>query len=191
MVDSLPPANADLCPYCSLDQNPDLDHFLPKAPFPEFSLHGPNLIPICTPCNRKKLNAYKDANGDRIFLNPAFEPSIDASILEATIAYPAQKAFVSYKINDHGLLPPGERAIAHRHFRRLGLAGRYQRRAHGFLASLKLGLAGKSLAVKQQTLQRKVDVAHEGRPLNDWEAALAQAIQTDFQAMLSWLDGPL
>lgn len=190
MVDSLPAANADLCPYCSLDQNPDLDHFLPKAPFPEFSLHAANLIPICTPCNRKKLNAFKDANGARILLNPAFEPSIDATILEATISYPAQKVFVTYEINDHGLLAPGERAVVGRHFKRLGLASRYQKRAHGFLASFKAGLAGKSLAVKQQTLQKKIDVAHEGKPPNDWEVALARAIQVDFQAMLDWLGGP-
>jgi hypothetical protein len=52
MIESLPAADADLCPYCSLDTNPDLDHFLPKAVFPEFSLHARNLVPICTPCNR-------------------------------------------------------------------------------------------------------------------------------------------
>lgn len=190
MVDSLPAANADLCPYCSLDQNPDLDHFLPKTRFPEFSLYARNLFPICTHCNRKKLNSVKTRNGDRIFLNPALEPSIDHPIIEASIVYPGQKVFVTYALNDQGLLPATERAIAERHFERLGLAARYRKRAHGFLAALKNSMRGMSATVKAQALQNKINGAPLGRPVNDWEPALARAIQADVPAMLAWLDAP-
>jgi hypothetical protein len=50
---SLHPEHADLCPYCSLDSNPDLDHYLPKIRYPEFSLYAYNLIPICTLQSKK------------------------------------------------------------------------------------------------------------------------------------------
>lgn len=190
MVESLPAANADLCPYCSLDQNPDLDHFLPKARFPEFSLHARNLIPICTPCNRKKLNAVKTQNGDRVLLNPAFEPTIDLPILAATVAYPGGQVAANYFLNDQGQLPPEERAVAQRHFDRLGLAGRYRARAHGYLASLKAGLAGTSDNVKTQTLNAKLQGAAFGKAINDWEPALMRAIGADVDAMLDWLSAP-
>lgn len=190
MVETLPAENADFCPYCSLDQNPDLDHFLPKGKFPEFSLHAPNLIPICTPCNRKKLSAVKTLTGARRFLNPAFEPSINQPILEAAIDYPRGKVFVTYEIDDHGLLPATERAIAAQHFTRLGLGDRYRKRAHGFLSSLKANLRMKPLGVKAQILQTKLDGAPFGKPINDWEPALARAILTDVPAMLAWLNRP-
>jgi len=188
MVDSLPAAHADLCPYCSLDQGPDLDHFLPKARFPEYSLHARNLIPICTPCNRKKHSIVRTGAGDRVFLNPAFEPSINHPILEASIGYLGNKVFVAYAINDQGQLPAVERRIAERHFQKLGLAARYRKRAHSFLAALKNSMQGMSAAVKQQALLNKVNGAPLGRPINDWEAALARAIQADIPPMLAWLN---
>ncbi|HEY3812946.1 MAG TPA: HNH endonuclease [Caulobacteraceae bacterium] len=187
MVDSLSPENADLCPYCSLDQNPDLDHFLPKARFPEFSLHARNLIPICTPCNRKKGRRVKTALGDRAFLNPIFEPSIDSPIIEAAISYQGRKISVTYTFNDRGLLPAEERPIAERHFEKLGLAIRYRKRAHGFLASLKHSTSGMAVAVKAEVLRSKIANAQYGKPVNDWEPALTRAIQPNVPAMLAWL----
>ncbi|MDO8838452.1 MAG: HNH endonuclease signature motif containing protein [Parvibaculum sp.] len=190
MVDSLPEENADLCPYCSLDQNPDLDHFLPKAKFAEFSLFARNLIPICTPCNRKKLSAVKTGNGDRMFLNPAFEPSIDQPILEASISYAAEKVFVTYAINNAGPLPAPELAVAKRHFKRLDLADRYRKRAHAFLSALKNSTKKMSPAVKAEALRNKIEGAHLGCPANSWEPALARAIEEDLPAMLAWLAEP-
>ncbi len=97
MVDSLPAANRDLCPYCSLDTNPELDHFLPKAKFPEFSLHGRNLFPICGPCNRCKLNRIKSVpGGERYFLFPRLEPAL-GPVLEAELTFAAAKVCVAWR----------------------------------------------------------------------------------------------
>lgn len=190
MVDTLPAANADLCPYCSLNQNPDLDHFLPKKDFPEYSLFGPNLIPICTPCNRKKLRAIKTPQGGRKLLHAAFEPSIDQPILQASIDYSEDEPVVTYRIDDHVALPPIERAVAIEHFKRLGLAKRYRDRAHGFIASLKQHLTDRSPQVRARTLNRKILDAAVGKPDNDWEAAMFRAVDSNRAPMLEWLGTP-
>lgn len=190
MCETLPDENADLCPYCSLDQNPDLDHVLPKAAFPEFALYAPNLVPICTVCNRKKLNVVRSAAGDRVLLNPAFEPSIDEPIVEAQVAYPDGQVVVTYRLDDHGQLPVGERGVARRHFVRLGLAGRYRKRAHGYLAALKTNLRSRSDGVREAALRNKLEGAALSAPANGWEPALFRAIEDDVPAMLVWLAPP-
>lgn len=42
------------CPICGLRDATDLDHYIPRQLFPEFSIHPYNLIPICHKCNNKK-----------------------------------------------------------------------------------------------------------------------------------------
>lgn len=187
MIDSLPAADADLCPYCSLDTNPDLDHFLPKARFPEFSLHARNLIPICTTCNRKKLNAFKKGNGDRLFLHPSTEPSNNALVLKADLTFKNDGMSVRYRIDDAGLLSKTERALVDRHYLRLGLGARYSRRAHSHLASFKLSIGGAPMKAVSQTLDNKISTASIGEPVNGWRPALYRTIADNKPQTLAWL----
>ncbi len=43
-----------ICPYCGFGQTSSLDHYLPKASFPNFSVLPLNLIPSCNDCNTGK-----------------------------------------------------------------------------------------------------------------------------------------
>lgn len=190
MIESVPEADVDLCPYCSLNQNPDLDHYLPKDRYPEFALHGRNLIPICPQCNRKKKTTVKTKQGGRYFLHASFEPSIDQPILEASVDYSRPVPAVTYRIDDHGGLPDEELSIAERHFAKLGLADRYRKRAHGALSSLRNSLRGTSAVAIAQALDFKIGAAGVGKPHNDWEAALYRAVDQDRDPMLAWLAAP-
>jgi hypothetical protein len=188
MIESLPAADADLCPYCSLDTNPDLDHFLPKACFPEYSLHARNLVPICTVCNRKKSNAFKAKGAEhRLFLHPSAEPSINSSILRADIAISGRLLRVKYRIDNSSVLPKAELALAERHYVRLGLSERYTRRAHSHLASFKASISGKPEEVVKKTLQRMINTAGIGEPANGWRPALYNAVGGSQSQMLVWL----
>lgn len=191
MVDSLPPANRDLCPYCSLDTNPELDHFLPKAKFPEFSLHGRNLFPICGPCNRRKLNRIKSTpGGERYFLYPRSEPAV-CPVLEAELEFAAGKVRVAYRIDGAaaGLAGP-ELAQVTRHYDTLKLAGRYAKRAHSHLASVKADLAGAPPERVERMLASLVDTAAIGEPPNGWKPALFRAVGANQPQMLQWLLAP-
>ena len=191
MLESLPAADADICPYCSLDTNPDLDHFLPKAVFPEFSLHARNLVPICTPCNRKKLNAIKAKGTDaRLFLHPSAEPFQNARVLEADLSVQGGNMTVTYRIDDAGVLCDDERALVLRHYRRLGLGDRYGRRARSHLASFKATVKGYSLAAIGKALQSKIADPEIGEPVNGWRPALYRAVAAREQEVLAWLIAP-
>lgn len=73
------------CAYCGLNEKSDMDHYVPKEKFPEYSVHPLNLIPICSICNGKKSNYFIEEN-KRIFFNP-YSDRINKTVLTLEINY--------------------------------------------------------------------------------------------------------
>lgn len=66
------------CPYCGISESSHLDHFLPRAKFPEFSIYSPNLIYVCSICNSTyKGDDVVNSLGERKFFNPYFDNFIE------------------------------------------------------------------------------------------------------------------
>ncbi|MDM9628480.1 hypothetical protein QTL95_21520 [Rhizobium sp. S152] len=188
MTSSLPSRHADLCPYCTLDSNPDLDHYLPKEEFPEFALHGRNLIYICATCNRKKSKFYKAApGGERLFIHPAFEPTSLQSVLSVTLKYRHRAVAAKYEIDINASISEAEKDQLKRHFNRLGLSQRYGTRAQNSLTALKEDLAQHDEATVRRTLDHKIQGSLVGEPINGWYTALYRAVDADREATVTWL----
>lgn len=63
------------CPFCGGIGNPKtLDHYLPKAHYPSFSILPINLVPCCRDCNSAKSAAFSEKKSDQS-LHPYMEPS--------------------------------------------------------------------------------------------------------------------
>lgn len=76
------------CPSCGEPGKPGtLDHYLPKAIYPELSIFLINLTPMCTDCQGKKGTDIEDENGNKLFIHPYFD-SIDEVSLSLTIVAP-------------------------------------------------------------------------------------------------------
>lgn len=59
IYDDLLVAAGGLCPFCGgLGQVHTLDHYLPKASFPLYSVLPANLVPCCRDCNTGKSNTF-------------------------------------------------------------------------------------------------------------------------------------
>ena len=70
IYDALLTAAGGLCPFCGgLGHAWTLDHYLPKANFPAFSVHPGNLVPCCRDCNSGK-NASFGAHSHEQALHP-------------------------------------------------------------------------------------------------------------------------
>jgi hypothetical protein len=66
----------DRCPLCSgIGQTYNLDHYLPKAHFPIYSIHPANLIPSCFECNIIKSNNVSKEQENQT-LHPYFDKDI-------------------------------------------------------------------------------------------------------------------
>lgn len=60
------------CPMCGNSALGTVEHYLPKTPFPEFSVFSLNLVPSCSSCNQKR--GSKHANGVKHqLLHPIFD----------------------------------------------------------------------------------------------------------------------
>lgn len=63
-----------VCPLCGAALADELDHYVPRESYPEYSIHIQNLIPLCHDCNHKKGVKWLDgANQRRLFFNAYFD----------------------------------------------------------------------------------------------------------------------
>ena len=60
------------CMYCSSSESSDVEHFQPKAVYPDRAMNWENFLWSCGICNSYKLNQFPDRL-DEIFINPAEE----------------------------------------------------------------------------------------------------------------------
>lgn len=60
----------DRCPFCGIGTPKNLDHFLPKKQFPQFSVLPINLIPACRDCNLECKKSVYATSEDKQLLHP-------------------------------------------------------------------------------------------------------------------------
>jgi hypothetical protein len=62
----------NICPYCTINAVKTIDHFLPKAEYPSYSITPSNLVPSCRDCNLDKKVIYPTSSNDQTF-HPYFD----------------------------------------------------------------------------------------------------------------------
>lgn len=74
IYDSLMVAAKDKCPFCGgIGRPTNLDHFLPKTLYPQFSILPANLIPACRDCNMEaKKNKFASSKEEQV-IHPYFD----------------------------------------------------------------------------------------------------------------------
>lgn len=126
------------CPFCGGVGTPaNLDHFLPKAEFPQFSILPLNLVPACRDCNMgsKKVAYAKTAETQTIhpYLDYSFffnEQWITANYI---IDDPSELGYLDYYVQapSHWTNENKERAL--NHFKDFGIASRYAKHANSLI----------------------------------------------------------
>jgi 5-methylcytosine-specific restriction endonuclease McrA len=187
---SLPEEHLELCPYCSLDSTYQLDHFLPKSQYPEFSLYGPNLLPICGRCNQIKSKSIATNAGQRIFVIPSDDLFLREDLLLARLVMEPVPRF-TFLVDPAAPLTEGERAQVKRHFDRLQLASRYRRRANALLKPLKTAVekGGRRERIARKVILSGFRAAVSSGPNNGWELAMYRAIIRERHDFKRWLLG--
>jgi len=116
------------CPYCSLQVNPyEIDHYLPRSVYPEYSIFTLNLIPSCPECNsRLKKTDYKNSNNIRAFIHPYFDDDIiEKCFLNCKIDVRGNLLDIEYFLNLEQF-NEYEREIIQSHFKKLELNSRFK-----------------------------------------------------------------
>ncbi|EFC6289729.1 MULTISPECIES: HNH endonuclease [Enterobacteriaceae] len=136
--DKLMVSSGEKCPFCGdIGQTRNLDHFLPKAHFPEFSVMPLNLVPSCRDCNMGE----KGASFATTEVEQTLHPYIDKDIF-----FQNQWVFADYVNEDTGAIEyhvncpvewrQEDKDRARNHFVNLNIAHRYSLEAGKHLSEI-------------------------------------------------------
>lgn len=167
------------CPYCHQYKANEIDHFLPKANFGEYSIYSANLVPICTRCNKKKSNRFSSPATGRRYVHPYFDLLPTGPFLQADLSV-GTVVTIQFSIVQVSGMTPATAARLQTQFDDLGLKTSYGEEAMGEMMA-RLGSlyayfkAGGSAAVARYLQIDHLSVAkHLG--LNHWRTVTLAAI---------------
>lgn len=174
----------DLCPYCGIGPAVQFDHYLPKARYPEFSVHSYNLVPCCGPCNGLKSETWLEA-GVRVFLNIYIDSLPTAPMLKPSVTWSIRGGRsvpkVSYALVRPAHFRAGKFRIIEKHFEKLELLDRYKDQSHSEFTILRdaaLAREANTVATLRRFLLQFLERRKETLgPLN-WKVALYEELIT-------------
>ncbi len=184
IYDALLNAAEEKCPFCGGIGTPqNLDHFLPKAHFPQFSVLPHNLVPACRDCNMDgKADAFATNAEDQII-----QPYVDNGRF-----FLEQWIFATYHLGnddepgefEYFVTPPEgwceiDKHRVNKHFADFNLARRYTTKAAEFLGTVlqqinslhQIGLDNET--INTVLLQPWIDTAPF---VNHWQKSMFQAL---------------
>jgi hypothetical protein len=184
IYDSLLNAAKERCPFCGGIGTPrNLDHYLPKAHFPKFSILPKNLVPCCRDCNMgSKAQNYSTTASDQ-----PIHPYLDAHrfFLEQWIfaiyhqGLNGEPGYFEYFASPPDNWSPVDKDRVRRHFRDFELATRYGTKAAENLGTIlaqidSLLAAGLDRAV---ILSSIIQTGIDSSPfINHWQRGMYQAL---------------
>ena len=177
-------AKKNHCCFCSDGDPTEIDHFLPKSIFPEFSILPINLVPACRDCNRLKTNHSPTSYADT-YIHPYYEEYKDIIWLEARLDfssgnYPTAIYQISSNLQStsHNL---AER-IEHQ-FSKLQLNRRYSPKAGGEILDIEQRLRKLSkLRSGSELVKHHLSEEASSREVvnkNSWQTALYKCLSLD------------
>ncbi|MCL6744185.1 HNH endonuclease signature motif containing protein [Kosakonia sp. R1.Fl] len=187
IYDALMTAANEKCPFCGGIGRPrNLDHYLPKAHYPQFSILPINLVPACRDCNMDgKGEAFAKNEAEQI-IHPYLDDSryydeqwISARYLVGTNDEPG--------VIEYFVSPPADWDDAHKqrvekHFNDFYLSLRYSKEAGARLVVLLalyssvLQLSGDKNAAKDLIFQT---IINKSPFVNHWERVMCLALMSD------------
>lgn len=174
------------CPYCSLDSISELDHYLPKSVFPEFSVYSKNLVPSCGVCNKRKSDYSHVCGSVRPVIHPYFD-SLDVSVIRANIQHRNGCLVAIYSVDVSSVNDACLARVIKEHFDRLELKKRYEVHANNAIARLVKGMNDDvdSIGDAKRSFMQYYRIVCNLYHVNHWEVVLFKGL-LDFLGFLSF-----
>lgn len=167
------------CPLCGFGHATTLDHYLPKAKYPQFSVLPLNLVPACKDCNKGKL-ATDSTTAEGQSLHPYFDHNgfISQQWLYAEVIETAP-ATIRFFVSAPDDWDDISKARVQCHFDDFSLASRYSIEAGNQLACLMdlLTIYAEKLGRDwvREHLAAEAEVSSK-QHMNSWQTAMYQAL---------------
>jgi hypothetical protein len=170
------------CALCDQGPASTLDHYLPKARYPEFAILPLNLIPCCYDCNKgKRDQILKDDSA--IYLHAYLDVlPRDTQFLFASIEGTWAEHRIRYWVDPPPVLDRGLRDRIRTHFESLELGEYYRREAVGEVSEKRqifedYAEGGRTKEWMQAELGKQAASIAVARGRNNWRCAIVEAIK--------------
>jgi hypothetical protein len=125
-------AGGGSCALCGHLDAGEVDHYLPRSYFPEFSILTTNLIPACGRCNRKKLSRHQRTGGGLAFVHPYLHGLPDEPYLSCEVTV-NDAVLVTFTVTQTPTMTDELFAVLSHHFAALELGTLYRDEAVGLM----------------------------------------------------------
>jgi len=179
VLDARPADRRSLCQWCLIDTWSDLDHFVPKESFPEFSVMARNLAPCCSKCNKAKGDYWPPVGVVPEVLSLYYSPLLDRPHLTATVTHaPGGSSAIQFAIRRDVELSLPEVMKLEVHYARLQLMPRLRDAGVGVLSRFRetLRAHGVQRAHAVQFLMDEAIAVTNAYGANHYEALTATAL---------------
>lgn len=184
-----------VCPYCDFGDCRQIDHFLPKKAWPEFSVHTTNLVPCCADCNQLKAQRHLGAFGTK-YLHPYFDTHPRERHLYVSAVISGINIQYIYNLDFADSTPEDIRHKISHLYSDLELLHRFGRRAATKMSALKITLLqqyrrGGKRAVRSYLRLMERSAVNPGG-VNNWETVLFNCLASDdeFCTLQHWRRQP-
>lgn len=182
IYDDILVSSADICPFCAgLGQVKTLDHFLPKARYPSYSVLPANLFPCCRDCNTDK-RASVPNQATQVTVNPYFDAPhfFNERWVKADLVHGTPLS-LTYRAQPPLQWDPVHRARAICHFESYDLAKRFSLQASGELGRVVDARKGQLHVLPPDSYRNHLlDQANsEGLDLNGWSRTMYYTLAND------------
>lgn len=163
------------CPYCRLGQVKTLDHFLPKALYPAFSVLPENLVPSCIDCNDGKNAA--PVSSQNLMSHPYYEDErIEGEVWLGAQIIEGQSATVVFSFIRPVGWPDDLAKRVENYFLAFDLARRFAIEAASEIVAISDYLSTVAdLQARSQYLRLQASIERASRK-NTWKAAMFDAL---------------
>lgn len=172
-----------ICPYCGEGKVDEVDHYVPKEEYPEFTLYPNNLIPSCNKCNGKKLGKFINSINERQFINFYYDNIDDIEFLSIEFHFDSMNIKKTTKVNyiaDFSkILNEYLRIIVQKHYNHLELLLRYNEAATNEISEI-----FNTLQDQPSRDERYVKTLAEGTILARRNGQLKRAGKNDWKYLL-------
>ena len=192
IYDELLTAAGGLCPFCGdLGHVGTLDHYLPKANFPAFSVNPRNLVPCCRDCNSGK-NASFGLGMHEQTLHPYLDHGqfFEQRWITATV-HRSDPVLIQFECTPPPHWETRDKQRVERHFDAYKLGYRFSVQAGGEISKV-VQLRAKALRALTRESYQEFLIENANCPdfvLNGWSRTMYQAlgstdwfVQADFDA---------
>ncbi len=191
MYDAILTSAKGECPFCGgLGDPSNLDHFLPKAEFPQFSIYPSNLVPSCRDCNMGEKKVGYATSAEEQMIHPYLDKKIFFAEQWITAEYIADSNLdepgeFRYYVNPPSHWDDVDQKRAEKYFNDFNLSSRYAKQAtsslRSKLRSIKREL-DRGISIKEiitDVIQPDID----GAPfINYWEVGMSDALIKHFRS---------